>query len=209
MNVPNFNDYAIKLSSGSHSGPEVGMCVMECVAYIAGEEHTDRPECASVALSNLAIRLNDASYKNRHRLLPLVMRLASSRDASLESQRLEEVRKYFMFWDAFDNYLRHEENNYAAWHYTDPIFNPHNPYEYDMKMVIKHPTPSTMNRVLHELADGYRQQRWEAGFALLERLLPPLDTLGVEEAPMRKLLELVKITNPGAAKEKAKANVGQ
>lgn len=71
---------AIKLSRGSHSSPQDGMCIMECVAYIAGEKHTDRPKCACSYLTGFAIKLNDiASFEQRQRLLPFIMRLANSR----------------------------------------------------------------------------------------------------------------------------------
>lgn len=94
MKQINFNDYAIKLSRGSHYSPESGMCVMECVAYIAGEAHTDVPECADHNLGHLAIMLNDSARdEQRQRLLPLVLRLAGSKteDFMLAHKRAKQA----------------------------------------------------------------------------------------------------------------------
>ena len=33
------------LKCGKHDNPEDGMCLMEAVAYVAGESLTDHPEC--------------------------------------------------------------------------------------------------------------------------------------------------------------------
>jgi hypothetical protein len=72
----------VKLSAGSHSGREEGMCVMELVAFYAGEPHGDNPECACPVLGAYARRLNDCMPDDiRDRLLkPLVPLLAETRD---------------------------------------------------------------------------------------------------------------------------------
>ncbi len=49
----------ISLKSGKHGNSEEGMCVMEAVAYIAGEPHSDHPKCADRAITSALIRLND------------------------------------------------------------------------------------------------------------------------------------------------------
>ncbi len=45
---------------GSHPTREDGLCVMEAVALLAGEPHSDSPECASVVITKLAIWVNDS-----------------------------------------------------------------------------------------------------------------------------------------------------
>ena len=70
------------ISSGSHANPEDGLCVMECVARVAGEPHTDHPQCAGPLCTEVAIGLNDGMPDDatRTRLLgPLVWKLAGSR----------------------------------------------------------------------------------------------------------------------------------
>lgn len=51
----------IKFEAGSHNSREHGMCVMEAVAFLAGEEHTDRPQCADEIITQLAIVINDST----------------------------------------------------------------------------------------------------------------------------------------------------
>ena len=47
------------LGHGSHALLKDGACVMEAVAYVAGEPWTDRPECACPVISVLLRRWND------------------------------------------------------------------------------------------------------------------------------------------------------
>lgn len=81
-----------RFGKGAHFTREIGMCVMEAVAYLAGEPHTDRPECASPIITSLAIWLNDAaSDELRQELLqPLPFRIIGTR-ASFE---IEHQRTY-------------------------------------------------------------------------------------------------------------------
>jgi len=48
------------LASGNHDSRSQGMCSMEWVAYIAGEEHSDAPVCVCPALRRFGIGLNDS-----------------------------------------------------------------------------------------------------------------------------------------------------
>jgi len=48
------------LTHGAHATRDDGMCLMEAVAYLAGEPHTDSPACACRVLTAYAISLNDA-----------------------------------------------------------------------------------------------------------------------------------------------------
>lgn len=91
----NFSDYAIKLSRGDHATPQEGMCIMECVAYLNGEEHTDHPQCADPGCTSYAIILNDNSTSiQRNRLLPFVMRLAGSRNEEHADTRMFMMLDY-------------------------------------------------------------------------------------------------------------------
>lgn len=99
MNFQQFKDFiqtcAIRLSKGSHHSPKTGMCVMECVAYIAGERHTDKPMCACPVISQFAISLNDVAHEHqRQRLLPFIMRLANSNvhSGKIKGQRAKFLR---------------------------------------------------------------------------------------------------------------------
>jgi hypothetical protein len=91
-----FNDYAIKLSKGDHKSPQEGMCIMECVAYIEGEQHTDHPKCACHVVTAFAIRTNDwMSDAERNQLLPFVLRIAGSKSTvEIERQRAYMAADY-------------------------------------------------------------------------------------------------------------------
>ena len=69
----------ITLKSGSHATREEGVCAMEAVAWLAGEPHSDAPECASPVIGAFLRSWNDAlpTDEGRQRLLrpllPLVI----------------------------------------------------------------------------------------------------------------------------------------
>ena len=49
----------LTLKNGSHPDPDSGLCVMEAAAWIAGEPHSDHPECVSPVLGAFMRRWND------------------------------------------------------------------------------------------------------------------------------------------------------
>ena len=84
---------ALSLKSGSHEKADHEFCVMEAVAYVAGEPWADHPACASAVLTEFAIAWNDGlpSDEDRDRLLkPLIPRLVGTR----ASAKIEERRAY-------------------------------------------------------------------------------------------------------------------
>jgi hypothetical protein len=77
------------LKSGAHS-PDSTFCVMEAVAFVAGEKWSDSPECACPVISAFLRSWNDAlpSDAERDRLLkPLIPMLVNTRKKSLELKR--------------------------------------------------------------------------------------------------------------------------
>lgn len=67
----------LQLGHGAHPSQEA-MCVMEAVAYVAGEPWSDEPECASPTIATFLRTWNDSlpSDEERTRLLaPLIPRL--------------------------------------------------------------------------------------------------------------------------------------
>ena len=73
---------SIVIAHGAHKTPEEGMCSMELVAWLAGEEHSDAPQCACPVIARAMIRLNDRISDAKLRtdlLLPLLPRLIGSR----------------------------------------------------------------------------------------------------------------------------------
>ena len=77
------------LQRGSHTSRDDGMCAMEMVAWLAGEAHTDEPECSCPVLSAFVRACNDAmsdEQRNRH-LRPLVPQLVNTRSGKLAEHR--------------------------------------------------------------------------------------------------------------------------
>ena len=68
----------ITLESGGHATREEGVCAMEAVAWLAGEPHSDAPECASPVIAAFLRSWNDAlpTDEGRQRLLLPLLPLA-------------------------------------------------------------------------------------------------------------------------------------
>ena len=88
MTVPHVPDFAAqRLYDGVELVNRVGdrsqrqLCVMSLVALIAGERHSDRPDCACPVITAYAIKLNDAlDDEIRQRLKPFAPRIVGTRD---------------------------------------------------------------------------------------------------------------------------------
>jgi hypothetical protein len=63
----------LTLTVGAHADRGDGLCLLEAVAWQAGEEHTDRPACVSPVLAAFGRSLNDVLPDGkRQELIPLV-----------------------------------------------------------------------------------------------------------------------------------------
>lgn len=69
MDTGNLTLMALRLSAGAHEDPSKGMCLMEAVAYAAGEPHTDNPQCCSPILSAFGRGINDKMPDDPRQLL--------------------------------------------------------------------------------------------------------------------------------------------
>jgi len=79
----------IKLKSGATSANDHEMCVMEAVAYVAGEPWSDRPKCASKVIAAFCRSWNDSmDDATRQRLKPYVPKLIGTADGEATEQRL-------------------------------------------------------------------------------------------------------------------------
>lgn len=75
---------SIHLGRGEHGSRGDGMCAMEAVAYLAGEPHSDYPQCACPVLGSFVRSWNDGLLvdADRDRILkPFVARLVGTRAA--------------------------------------------------------------------------------------------------------------------------------
>jgi hypothetical protein len=73
----------LQLGRGSHAAPNNGLvaaCVMEAVAYVAGEKWSDHPECASPVITSFLVSWNDSlPDADRQMLKPYIPRLVGTR----------------------------------------------------------------------------------------------------------------------------------
>lgn len=67
------------LNVGNHRSPEIGTCLLEAVAYVAGEPHSAHPRCACPVLCAFGRSINDVLPDDkRQRLIPLVPRIVGT-----------------------------------------------------------------------------------------------------------------------------------
>jgi hypothetical protein len=81
---------ALSLKAGSHDDLQHGMCVMEAVAYVAGEPWSYEPQCACPVITAFMVAWNDGlpSDAKRDRLLkPLVPLIVGTRSTPAVEQR--------------------------------------------------------------------------------------------------------------------------
>jgi hypothetical protein len=69
----------IILKRGAHKSAEEGMCLLEAVAFVAGEPHSDHPACTDPVLGAFGRAVNDwLTDEERQRLAPLVPKLVGT-----------------------------------------------------------------------------------------------------------------------------------
>jgi hypothetical protein len=77
------------LREGEHESPSAGLCVMEAAAFIAGEEHSDHPDCVSPVIAAFLRSWNDGlpDDATRTRLLkPYVRRVIGTRTTDADEE---------------------------------------------------------------------------------------------------------------------------
>jgi len=88
------------LKYGSHNTPDAGMCLMEAVAFVAGEPHSDSPRRASPELAAIGRSLNDRYTDDERQLLaPLIPRLVGTQGGGrargqVARGAMPDVRRY-------------------------------------------------------------------------------------------------------------------
>src|ERR687888_1781198 len=77
-----------RLSPGRHARAEQGRCAMEWVAHMAGEAHSDRPECVSPVVGAFARSWNDALEETtRQQLRPYLARMIGTAGDGFDDAR--------------------------------------------------------------------------------------------------------------------------
>ena len=79
----------LTLARGSHRSLEEGACLLEAVAWFAGEPHTDSPACVDPFLAEYGRSLNDRLPDEERQLLkPFIARMAGTAGDGLGQARL-------------------------------------------------------------------------------------------------------------------------
>ncbi len=91
---------SLNLDYGAHKDPDSGLCAMEMVAFLAGEGHSDHPDCACPVLTGYTIRLNDAMPEHwRQQLKPYLPLVVGTRDGQ------EVARAELLAWHSVRVFL--------------------------------------------------------------------------------------------------------
>ncbi len=78
----------INLAIGGHSDRDKGVCLMEAVAWFAGEQHSDHPACVSGVLGGFGRSLNDRlPGDKRQSLIPLIPQMPGTAGDGLDEAR--------------------------------------------------------------------------------------------------------------------------
>lgn len=98
---------SLVLKYGSHASFEEGVCAMEAVAWLAGEEHTDAPQCACPVIAAVVRTFNDAlpTDDERTRLIrPLLTKIVGTRKEGTPAERASVLLK--RMYMVYDWYMR-------------------------------------------------------------------------------------------------------
>ena len=91
MNTPTIDAAkltGITLAKGGHETPDEGLCLLEAVAFLAGERHSDHPVCTSRVLGEMGRGLNDVLPDElRQQLVPLIPGLPGTADDGHDEAR--------------------------------------------------------------------------------------------------------------------------
>jgi hypothetical protein len=80
--------WPLKLSRGGHKPTDNEACLLEAVAYVAGEPWSDRPACASLVLITYGQRLNDVLPDDlRQQLIPFIPRIVGTAGDGKDERR--------------------------------------------------------------------------------------------------------------------------
>ncbi len=86
------NYQTIRLSTGKHSSPETGACVMELVSMLAGEPFSDQPQSACPVISSFLRAYNDrVNDERRQDLYRYAAELVGTRSSRIVEQARAEL----------------------------------------------------------------------------------------------------------------------
>lgn len=82
----------LRLGPGPHKSPDRGVCAAEATAFLAGEPHSDHPDCLCPILGEVLRWVNDRmAEEDRAELVPLLPLLVGTRHLNAEQQRAVRI----------------------------------------------------------------------------------------------------------------------
>lgn len=154
------------LGKYSHNAPTDGMCVMELVSYINGEEFSDTPQCTEINIASIAQEINDRlDDSDRHLILQEFDRLFGTSDLEIPAYQQEWFDAlHALVEELLEEYKDHFVNN--GW--FSPSMLDHGQYKDDLPRSIRHQimliravlrrydflTPKGMMSILSRLLDA-------------------------------------------------------
>ncbi|MDP2320722.1 MAG: hypothetical protein Q8O42_15445, partial [Acidobacteriota bacterium] len=87
------------IKHGAHDSPDDGMCIMEAVAFVAGEPFSDHPPCACPVIGTFMRSWNDGIQddETRTRLLkPFIEKLVGTRSTKAVERRRADLATDFL-----------------------------------------------------------------------------------------------------------------
>src|SRR6185312_5871622 len=86
--MPQLDLETLQLKNGVHSAASKEMCIMEAVAYVAGEPWSDHPACACPVIAAFLRSYNDSvSDEVRQTLKPFIPRLVGTKSSAAVEER--------------------------------------------------------------------------------------------------------------------------
>ena len=87
----NYEDLKLpKLSKGAHKEGSGELCIMEAIAFIEREPHSDMPKCASPVVAKYCQRINDnIPHERRNELWQFAVRIAGTASPEHDQARAE------------------------------------------------------------------------------------------------------------------------
>lgn len=88
----------LRLRSGYHRDPRNGLCLMEAVAWLAREPHTDTPLCVDPLLTGFGVLVNDmvSPDTRQERLKPLIPALIGTRGDGYVRKREQQAAIFLL-----------------------------------------------------------------------------------------------------------------
>jgi len=85
LNIP-------QLHRGNHRPYDDRKCAMEMISFLAGEQHTDHPQCVCPIIGSYVRIGNDSmDEKNRKLLIPMLWDMMGTNDKTLVEQRIDMI----------------------------------------------------------------------------------------------------------------------